>query len=114
MAGGLPEPQYGTDGAFVWITFKRPNSVTNSITALLLTQTLRKNCQTSKKRFWHSALFQEVICSTHYKPPVKEYQYKWASILISQKLENKNPCSSLSHTDFSFLIIVVSYFPPQI
>ena len=31
-AVGLPEPEYGTDGAFVWITFKRPNSVTNSIT----------------------------------------------------------------------------------
>ena len=31
----LPEPEYGTDGAFVWITFKRPNSansVTNSVT----------------------------------------------------------------------------------
>lgn len=26
---GLPEPEYGTDGAFVRITFKRPNSVTN-------------------------------------------------------------------------------------
>jgi len=26
---GLPEPEYGTDGTFVWITFKRPNSVTN-------------------------------------------------------------------------------------
>ena len=24
-AVGLPEPEYGTDGAFVWITFKRPN-----------------------------------------------------------------------------------------
>ena len=31
-AVGLPEPKYGTDGGFVWITFKRPNSVTNSIT----------------------------------------------------------------------------------
>ena len=31
-AVGLPEPEYGTDGAFVWITFKRPNSVTNSDT----------------------------------------------------------------------------------
>ena len=29
---GLPEPEYGTDGGFVWITFMRPNSVTNSIT----------------------------------------------------------------------------------
>ena len=32
MAVGLPDPQYGTDGAFVWITFKRPNSVTDSVT----------------------------------------------------------------------------------
>ena len=31
-AVGLPEPEYGTDGAFVWITFKRPNSVTDSVT----------------------------------------------------------------------------------
>ena len=34
-AVGLPEPEYGTDGAFVWITFKRPNSVTNSDTLTL-------------------------------------------------------------------------------
>ena len=31
-AVGLPEPEYGTDGGFVWITFMRPNSVTNSVT----------------------------------------------------------------------------------
>ena len=31
-AVGLPEPEYGTDGGFVWITFMRPNSVTNSDT----------------------------------------------------------------------------------
>ena len=31
-AVGLPKPEYGTDGGFVWITFKRPNSVTNSVT----------------------------------------------------------------------------------
>ena len=31
-AVGLPEPEYGTDGAFVWITFKRLNSVANSVT----------------------------------------------------------------------------------
>ncbi len=30
-AVGLPEPEYGTDGTFVWITFKRPNSVPNSV-----------------------------------------------------------------------------------
>ena len=28
-AVGLPEPEYGTDRGFVWITFMRPNSVTN-------------------------------------------------------------------------------------
>lgn len=26
---GLPEPEYGTDSSFVWITFKRPNTVAN-------------------------------------------------------------------------------------
>lgn len=26
-AVGLPEPEYGADGLFVWITFKRPNAV---------------------------------------------------------------------------------------
>ena len=31
-AVGLPETEYGNDGGFVWITFKRPNSVTNSDT----------------------------------------------------------------------------------
>lgn len=25
-AVGLPEPEYGADGLFVWITFKRPNT----------------------------------------------------------------------------------------
>ena len=28
-AAGLPEPEYGTDGAFVWIIFKRPSTVAN-------------------------------------------------------------------------------------
>ena len=31
-AVGLPEPEYGTDGGFVWITFKRLYSDTNSYT----------------------------------------------------------------------------------
>lgn len=26
-AVGLPEPEYGADGLFVWITFKRPNAI---------------------------------------------------------------------------------------
>lgn len=30
---GLPEPEYGTDGLFVWITFKRPSLDTNSDTS---------------------------------------------------------------------------------
>ena len=31
----LHEPEYGTDGTFVWITFKRPGYVTNSVTQTL-------------------------------------------------------------------------------
>ena len=31
-AVGLPEPEYGADGLFVWITFKRPNASANSDT----------------------------------------------------------------------------------
>ena len=31
---GLPEPEYGTDGMFVWSTFKRPNLGTNLDTNL--------------------------------------------------------------------------------
>ena len=31
-AVGLPEPEYGADGLFVWITFKRPNAGVNSDT----------------------------------------------------------------------------------
>ena len=32
--GGLPEPEYGTDGLFVWITFKRPSLDINLVTNL--------------------------------------------------------------------------------
>ena len=38
----LPEPEYGTDGAFVWITFKRSNLVTNLDTTQKTTQKLSK------------------------------------------------------------------------
>lgn len=31
-AVGLPEPEYGTNGGFVWIILRRPNSITNSVT----------------------------------------------------------------------------------
>ena len=33
-AVGLPEPEYGADGLFVWIIFKRPNAGANSDTDL--------------------------------------------------------------------------------
>ena len=33
-AVGLPEPEYGTDGGFVWITFMRSNSDTNEKSCL--------------------------------------------------------------------------------
>ena len=32
---GLPEPEYGTNGTFVWITFKRPGYVTISVSQTL-------------------------------------------------------------------------------
>ena len=33
-AVGLPEPEYGTDGLFVWITFKRPESREKNISLI--------------------------------------------------------------------------------
>ena len=35
---GLPEPEYGTDGGFVWITFMRPNSVIKHVEATSITK----------------------------------------------------------------------------
>ena len=35
---GLPEPEYGTDGGFVWITFKRLNSVIKQVEATSITK----------------------------------------------------------------------------
>ena len=37
-AFGLPEPEYGTDGGFVWITFMRPNSVIKQVEATSITK----------------------------------------------------------------------------
>ena len=37
-AVGLPEPEYGTDGGFVWITFMRPNSVIKQVEASSITK----------------------------------------------------------------------------
>lgn len=33
-SAGIPEPEYGTDGLFVWVTFKRPSLDTNLDTSL--------------------------------------------------------------------------------
>ena len=54
---GLPEPEYGTDGTFVWITFKRPGYVTNSVTQTLLETTDseesgQKNSQTTLEQVY--------------------------------------------------------------
>ena len=53
----LPEPEYGTDGTFVWITFKRPGYVTNSVTQTLLETTDseesgQKNSQTTLEQVY--------------------------------------------------------------
>ena len=37
-AVGLPEPEYGTDGGFAWITFMRPNSVIKQVEASSITK----------------------------------------------------------------------------
>ena len=37
-AVGLPEPEYGTDWGFVWITFMRPNSVIKQVEASSITK----------------------------------------------------------------------------
>ena len=48
---GLPEPEYGTDGAFVWITFKRPNSVTKSDALMQhIEETTQKTTQKLSKK----------------------------------------------------------------
>lgn len=51
-AVGLPEPEYGTDGTFVWITFKRPSSVTNYNTNYD-TNTTQKTTQKRKRITWN-------------------------------------------------------------
>ena len=53
--------EYGTDGAFVWITFKRPNSITNSVT---LTQHIEESGQkTTQKTTQKLTKKQEEILS---------------------------------------------------
>ena len=45
-AVGLPEPEYSTDGGFVWITIMRPNSVTNSVTNSITNSVTNPNTNT--------------------------------------------------------------------
>ena len=49
-AVGLPEPEYGTDGGFVWITFMRPNSVTNLDTFINKKQIESENNSTDRAK----------------------------------------------------------------
>ena len=46
-AVGLPEPEYSTDGGFVWITIMRPNSVTNSVTNSITNSVTNPNTKPS-------------------------------------------------------------------
>ena len=63
---GLPEPEYGTDGTFVWITFKRPGYVTNSVTQTLhettdLEESGQKSSQKSGQKNSQTTLEQVYI-----------------------------------------------------
>lgn len=48
-AVGLPEPEYGADGLFIWITFKRPNAVANSDTNPATNLDTRKHLSDKQK-----------------------------------------------------------------
>ena len=56
---GLPEPEYGTDGLFVWITFKRPSLDTNLDTSL--DTSLDTNSDTNSDTLILSSKQQEVL-----------------------------------------------------
>lgn len=60
---GLPEPEYGTDGLFVWITFKRPGLDTNLDTSLdtSLDTNSDTNSDTSSDTLILSSKQQEVL-----------------------------------------------------
>ena len=62
-AVGLPEPEYGTDGGFVWITFKRPNSVIKQVEATSITKNEPTNELLSVRQ-------KDIIAAIRLKPSI--------------------------------------------
>ena len=60
---GLPEPEYGTDGGFVWITFMRPNSVIKQVEATSITQNEPTNELLSVRQ-------KDIIAAIRLKPSI--------------------------------------------
>ena len=60
---GLPEPEYGTDGGFVWITFMRPNSVIKQVEASSITKNEPTNELLSVRQ-------KDIIAAIRLKPSI--------------------------------------------
>ena len=66
-AVGLPEPEYGTDGGFVWIIFKRPNSVIKQVEATSITKNEPTNEPTNELL---SVRQKDIIAAIRLKPSI--------------------------------------------
>ena len=66
-AVGLPEPEYGTDGGFVWITFKRPNSIIKQVEATSITKNEPTNEPTNELL---SVRQKDIIAAIRLKPSI--------------------------------------------
>ena len=66
-AVGLPELEYGTDGGFVWIIFKRPNSVIKQVEATSITKNEPTNEPTNELL---SVRQKDIIAAIRLKPSI--------------------------------------------
>ena len=70
-AVGLPEPEYGTDGGFVWITFMRPNSVIKQVEASSITKNEPTNEPTNEPiNELLSVRQKDIIAAIRLKPSI--------------------------------------------
>ena len=60
---GLPEPEFGTDGGFVWITFMRPNSVIKQVETTSITKNEPTNELLSVRQ-------KDIIAAIRLKPSI--------------------------------------------
>ena len=70
-AVGLPEPEYGTDWGFVWITFMRPNSVIKQVEASSITKNEPTNEPTNEPiNELLSVRQKDIIAAIRLKPSI--------------------------------------------